>query len=70
MTNDDKAYRDLQLPVQLYEAAERLIAGTRFKTVEEFVSFVLQQLTATDSAPLEDKERKAIADRLRDLGYL
>lgn len=70
MGNENKSQRDVQIPAQLYQAAQRLIAGTRFKSVDEFVSFALQQLTATDSASLNDKERKAIEERLRDLGYL
>jgi len=70
MGNETNPQRDLQLPARLYEATERLIAGTRFKTVEEFVSFVLQELTSGDSTPFDERERKAIEERLRDLGYL
>ena len=47
-----------------------MIQGTRFKTVEELLSFVLQELTASDSTQLDERERKVIEERLRDLGYL
>lgn len=70
MENETNPQRDLQLPERLCAAVERLIAGTRFKTVEEFVSSVLEELTSTDSAPFDERERKAIEERLRDLGYL
>ena len=70
MGNDTNSQRNVQLPVQLWEAVESLIAGTRFKTVDEFVAFVLAELTSTDSASLDERERKAIEERLRDLGYL
>lgn len=70
MNNESSSHRDLRLPAHLCEAAERLIKGTRFTTVEEFIIFVLQELTSRDSTQLDERERKVIADRLRDLGYL
>ena len=70
MANETNPLRNLQLPAHLCEAAERLIAGTRFKTVEQFLAFVLEELTSVDGAPLDEQERKAIEERLRDLGYL
>ena len=70
MENENNPLRDLRLPARLCEATERLIAGTKFKTVEEFLSFVLQELTSGDRQQLDERERKAIEERLRDLGYL
>ena len=70
MGDDANPQREVQLPLRLCEAVERIIAGTRFKTVEEFVAFVLEELTSTDSASFDERERKAIEERLRDLGYL
>jgi hypothetical protein len=70
MGTESNPQRDLRLPASLCEAVERLIRGTRFKTVEEFLSFVLQELTSRDSTPLDEQERKVIEERLRDLGYL
>ncbi len=70
MGNETNSSRDIRLPAHLCEAAERLIKGTRFETVEEFLSFVLQELTSRNSAQFEEQERKVIEERLRDLGYL
>lgn len=70
MGNETDPQRDLRLPAQLYEAGERLIQGTRFKTVEELLCFVLRELTASDSRQLDENEKKVIEDRLRGLGYL
>ncbi len=70
MENSSNPLRDVRLPAHLCEAAERLIAGTKFKTVEEFLAFVLQELTAADGQQLDERERKSIEQRLRDLGYL
>jgi Arc/MetJ-type ribon-helix-helix transcriptional regulator len=70
MANDDKPSRDLRLPARVCEDAEKLIQGTRFSSLEEFVTFLLRELTANKSAQLDARERKVIEDRLRDLGYL
>ena len=70
MGTESNLQRDLRLPERLCEAAERLIKGTRFETVEEFLAFVLQELTSHDSTQFEEHERKVIEARLRDLGYL
>ena len=70
MGNEANSFRDIRLPAHLYDAAERLIKGTRFASVEEFLVFVLQELTSRDSTKFEEQERKVIEARLRDLGYL
>ena len=70
MGNELNSGRELRLPAHLCEAAEQLIKGTRFKTVEELLSFVLQELTSPNGAQSEAQERKMIEERLRDLGYL
>ncbi len=70
MGNETNPSRDIRLPTHLCEAAEQLIKGTKFETVEEFLSFVLQELTSRDSTQSEEQERKVIEARLRDLGYL
>ncbi|MFY9558891.1 MAG: hypothetical protein WAQ52_01535 [Terriglobales bacterium] len=62
--------REVQLPSELCQAAEQLIKGTKFATLEEFLTFVLQEVTSNRSAQAEEQERKVIEDRLRDLGYL
>jgi hypothetical protein len=70
MGNETNSHRDIREPAHLYDAAERLIKGTRFQTVDEFLVFVLQELTSRDSTKFEEQERKVIEARLRDLGYL
>jgi Arc/MetJ-type ribon-helix-helix transcriptional regulator len=70
MSNETNSHRDIRIPAHLYDAAERLIKGTRFENVDAFVAFVLQELTVRDSTKFEEHERKVIEARLRDLGYL
>ena len=70
MGNEINPVRELRLPAHLCEAAEQLIKNTKFATVEEFLTFVLQELTSRSSAQSDEQERKVIEERLRDLGYL
>lgn len=70
MGNGNKSWRDLQLPAELCEAVEKQIQGTKFATLEEFLTFVLRELTSQSGRQLEEQERKVIEERLRDLGYL
>ncbi|HUM04666.1 MAG TPA: hypothetical protein VLT90_04340 [Terriglobales bacterium] len=60
----------VQLPAELCQAARDLIKETKFATLEEFLAFVLRDLTARDSSPMEERERQLLEQRLRDLGYL
>ncbi len=53
-----------------------MIEGSGFKSVSEFVTFVLRQVVADMEAEklreegLTEEEKKAILDRLKRLGYL
>ena len=62
--------RNLQLPSDLCAAAEEKIRRTDFANLEEFLAFVLRELTERSSAKSEQQERKIIEERLRDLGYI
>jgi hypothetical protein len=61
--------RDLRLPADLCEAAERRF-GTHFSNIEELLAFVLKELVREDSRKLDQSDQQMIEDRLRDLGYL
>jgi hypothetical protein len=70
MGNDMNTWRDLRLPSELCRAAEELIKDTSFRTLEDFLTFVLRDLTSRRGARAEERERKLVEERLRDLGYL
>jgi len=61
--------REVRLPAQLCEAAERRFAE-RFGSVEELLTFVLQNLLRDDVAQMDQAEQRLIEERLRDLGYI
>jgi len=55
----------LKIPRPLYDRLQLLIRGTGFRSVTEFVLFVLRDLAGPDEADLA-----VVRARLRDLGYL
>lgn len=64
------SWRELRLPSELCERVEAQIRGSQFVTLEEFLTFVLREVAARDSSRLDEQERQAIEQRLRDLGYM
>jgi len=66
----------VSIPESLFRRIERLIEGSGFRSVSEFVTFVLRQVVADMEAEklkgegLTEEERKAIIERLKRLGYL
>ncbi len=61
--------REVRLPEELCAAAEKKYAA-RFKSVEELLQFVLQDLMRDEASQLDQAEQRAIEERLRALGYL
>ena len=61
--------RDVQLPSSLCERVEQRF-GNRFKNLEEFLTYVLQELVRDDAAQMDQAEQRLIEKRLQDLGYL
>ena len=68
-------YTTVSIPVTLYNRIKKLIEGTGFTSVSQYVTYVLREVVAAHEESLgeepfteEDKER--IIDRLRKLGYL
>jgi hypothetical protein len=70
----------LKIPRPLYQRLQQLIAGTGFRSVTEFATYVLRDLAAHPAAGeapaprapgrLTEAELEAARQRLRDLGYL
>lgn len=65
----------LKIPRELYDKLSELIAGTGFRSVTEFATYVLRDVAAggkLDRMPstLTDREIDAVRQRLRALGYI
>jgi hypothetical protein len=61
--------REIRLPADLCAAAEEKFGG-RFRSVDELVVFLLQELIRRDTADLDRADQAEVEERLRDLGYL
>ena len=61
--------RDVRLPAGLCQAAEQRYGG-RFGSLEEFLVYVLKELTRDDAAQMDQAEQRVIEERLKDLGYI
>ena len=69
-------YTTVSIPVTLYERIRKLIEGTGFTSVSQFVTYVLREVVAEmeeeklRSEAVSEEEKKAIIERLKRLGYL
>lgn len=61
--------REVRLPAELCAAAERKFSQ-KFRTLEELLIFILQDLSHDDVLQLDHAEQRIIEDRLRELGYI
>ncbi len=69
----------IKIPKPLYEKLKKIIEGTGYSSVTEFVVYVLRDLISVDSmqksqqedmVQLTEEEIRAIKKRLRNLGYM
>jgi metal-responsive CopG/Arc/MetJ family transcriptional regulator len=68
-------YTTVSIPVTLYERIKRLIEGTGFTSVSQFVTYVLREVVAAyeherGEEPFTEEEKQAILEKLKRLGYL
>jgi len=63
------ATREVKLPEELCKKAEQLY-GKRFGALNEFLSFVLEELVRDNAAQADRAEQRIIEERLKDLGYI
>ncbi len=61
--------REIRLPEDLCAAAEKKFGG-RFASLDELVTFVMRELVRGDTVEMDQAERAAVEQRLKDLGYL
>jgi hypothetical protein len=65
----------LKIPRPLYVRLQQLIAGTGFRSVTEFATYVLRDLASQpqarkDTDQMTEAELEQARQRLRELGYL
>jgi Arc/MetJ-type ribon-helix-helix transcriptional regulator len=66
-----KSQRTLRIPEDVAAALEERIRGSSFKSVDDFVNFVLARLLEQSSeSAFSEEDEKALKERLRSLGYI
>ncbi|MBN2152346.1 MAG: CopG family transcriptional regulator [Candidatus Lokiarchaeota archaeon] len=70
-------FKDVRIPASLYARIEKRLPNTDFKTVADYISYLVRKILDTieedenkgkkDFTPDEERE---IEDRLRNLGYI
>lgn len=61
--------RDVRLPAELCAAAEKKFAQ-KFSSLEDLLTFILQDLVRDEALQLDRAEQRIIEERLRELGYI
>ncbi|MEE8403385.1 MAG: hypothetical protein V3R93_06495 [Candidatus Hydrothermarchaeaceae archaeon] len=63
---------EIKIPGPLYEKIAERVKGTEFESVEEYITFVLNEvITDQEEGPaLTKEEEEKVKERLKGLGYL
>ncbi len=67
--------KTISIPAELYNAIHERVDGTEFKSVEEYVTFVMEEVIKDDDEEEEEtaftaEDEEEVKKRLRALGYL
>ena len=66
---------EIKIPKEIYEKIEERIKDTEFKSVSEYVTYVLREVLASleeeeAEEVFSEEEEEKVKERLRALGYL
>ena len=68
------AEREVKIPETLYKRIEKVIEGTGFESVSQFVTYVVREFLADmgtrEDLPISREDREKIVERLKSLGYI
>jgi Arc/MetJ-type ribon-helix-helix transcriptional regulator len=68
-----KEYGEIKVSKKILKKIEERIKDTEFKSVDEYVTFVLEEVIRDEEEPEEvfsEEDEKKVKERLRALGYL
>ena len=66
-------YGIIKIPKGIIAKIEQQIQGTRFKSVGEYIAFVLEEVIRDEEESDEvysEEDEKKVKERLKELGYL
>lgn len=66
MTKKEK----IEISKDIIEKIKQRIKETEFKSVEEYIEFVLREVLEEEEAEISKEDEEIIKERLRALGYL
>lgn len=69
----EKKYTTISIPRPLYDKLKKVIKGTGFTSVSDYVTFILRELLKTgkpEEEPFTNEDEERIKESLRALGYL
>ena len=66
MTQKEK----IEISKDIIEKIKQRIKETEFKSVEEYIEFVLREVLEEEEAEISKEDEEIIKERLRALGYL
>ena len=66
----EEGKRVVSLPTELYGKVKERVRDTEFASVDEYVTFVLEEVLKEEEKVLSDEEEEEVKKRLKALGYL
>jgi len=71
----DRKFTTVSIPITLFNRIKRLIEGTGFTSVSDYVTYVLREVVVMHerekfSEPFSEEDVERIKEKLRALGYL
>lgn len=70
----ERKYTSVSIPASLFEKVKKRIEGTGFKSVSDYVTYVLREILAEEKEepkePFTKQDEERVKERLRALGYL
>jgi len=76
MSEDRKTrYTTVSIPVTLYNRIKKIIEGTGFTSVSQYVTYVLREVVvaheeAAQAEPFTEEDKERILEKLKKLGYI
>ena len=75
MSKEKSKYTTVSIPRTLYERIKKLVENTGFKSVSDYVTYVLREVVAMHEEsqyeePFTEEDVEEIKKRLKSLGYI
>ena len=62
--------RTVGIPAHIYETLVPLAEAAMFASVDDYVTFVLEEVVQGEQAEMNPEQQEKVMERLRNLGYM